>query len=61
MSIEFLHGEPLRSEDVRVLRVALEHLKSVQTNDPRIRAIVARYWPHLLSKLPSLPKSNTAH
>ncbi|HEX3502796.1 MAG TPA: hypothetical protein VHU22_05350 [Xanthobacteraceae bacterium] len=51
MPIEFLHGRPLNREEVRVIHVALEHLDSVETNDPRIRAIVARNWPHLLSKL----------
>jgi hypothetical protein len=53
MPIEFLHGPPLRPEELRVIRVALEHLDSVETNDPRIRAIVARNWPHLLTKLQS--------
>jgi hypothetical protein len=42
MPIEYLHGRPLKPEEIRVVRVALEHLRSVQTNDPRIRALVAR-------------------
>jgi hypothetical protein len=51
MPIEFLHGPPFKPEEIRVIRVALEHLESIETNDPRIRALVVRNWPHLLSKL----------
>jgi hypothetical protein len=58
MPIEFLHGRPLKPEEVRVIRVALEQLDSVETNDPEIRALVARNWPHLLSKLPPPHKSH---
>jgi hypothetical protein len=40
MPIEYLHGRPLKSEEVRVIHVALQLLGSVKTHDPRIRALV---------------------
>jgi hypothetical protein len=42
MPIEYLHGRSLKPEEIRVVSVALEHLDWVETNDPRIREIVAR-------------------
>jgi hypothetical protein len=43
----------LEPNELRVIRVALGRLSSIEANDPRIRAIVARNRPHLLSKLPA--------
>jgi hypothetical protein len=52
MAIEFLRGRPLEPEVLQLIRVALEHLDTIETDDAEVRALVARNWPHLLSKLP---------
>jgi hypothetical protein len=52
MPIEFFHGRPLEPEELEIIRAALEKLDSLEGIDPELRAIVARNWPHLLSKLP---------
>jgi hypothetical protein len=52
MPIEFFHGRPLEPEELGIIRGALEKLDSLEGIDPELRVIVARNWPHLLSKLP---------
>jgi hypothetical protein len=50
--IEFLHGLPLSPEDLEMIRQQIEALDDIGAVDDEIRGIVARNWPHLLSKLP---------
>jgi hypothetical protein len=52
MPIEFLHGRPLSPEELEMIRRKIEALDDIGAVDGEIRAIVARNWPHLLSKLP---------
>ncbi len=52
MSIEFLHGRPLSPEELEMLRQQIEEdFDNIAEVDDEIRGIVARNWPHLLSKL----------
>jgi hypothetical protein len=53
MSAEFLHGRPLSPEELEMLRQQIEEgFDNIAEVDDEIRGIVARNWPHLLSKLP---------
>ena len=53
MSVEFLHGRPLSPEELEMIRQQIEKgFNNITEVDPEIRGIVARDWPHLLSKLP---------
>jgi hypothetical protein len=52
MPIEFLHGRPLSPEDLEMIRRQVEEFEVIGVVDDEIRGIVARNWPHLLSKLP---------
>jgi hypothetical protein len=53
MPIEFLHGRPLAPEELENIRQQIESgFDTIEAIDPEIRGIVARNWPHLLSKLP---------
>jgi hypothetical protein len=53
MPIEFLHGRPLSPEELEMIRRQIEEgFDNIAEVDPEIRGIVARNWPHLLSKLP---------
>jgi hypothetical protein len=52
MPMEFLHGRPLSPEDLERIRREIETFDSIDVIDDEIRGIVARNWPHLLSKLP---------
>jgi hypothetical protein len=50
--MEFLHGRPLSPEDLERIRLEIEAFDDIGAVDDEIRGIVARNWPHLLSKLP---------
>jgi hypothetical protein len=52
MPIEFLHGRPLSPDDLEMIRRQVEEFEVIGAVDDEIRGIVARNWPHLLSKLP---------
>jgi hypothetical protein len=53
MPIEFLHGRPLSPEELEMIRQQIEEgFDNLAEVDGEIRGIVARNWPHLLSKLP---------
>jgi hypothetical protein len=52
MPIEFLHGRPLSPEELEMIRREIEAFDRIGAVDDEIRGIVARNWPHLLSKLP---------
>ena len=52
MPIEFLHGRPLSPEELEMIRQQIEASDDIGAVDDKIRGIVARNWPHLLSKLP---------
>jgi hypothetical protein len=52
MPMEFLHGQPLSPEELELIREQIEALDDIAAVDDEIRGIVARNWPHLLSKLP---------
>jgi len=52
MPMEFLHGRPLSPEDLEKIRLEIESFDNIDVIDDEIRGIVARNWPHLLSKLP---------
>ena len=53
MPIEFLHGLPLGPEELQIIRRQIEEgSNNIADVDDEIRGIVARNWPHLLSKLP---------
>src|SRR5712671_555850 len=53
MPMEFLHGRPLSPEDLEMIRRQIEEgFEVIGAVDDEIRGIVARNWPHLLSKLP---------
>jgi hypothetical protein len=53
MPTEFPHGRPLSNEDLEMLRRQIkEGFDNVAHVNDEIRGIVARNWPHLLSKLP---------
>jgi hypothetical protein len=53
MRIEFLHGRPLSPEELEIIRRQIEGgFEVIAAVDDEIRGIVARNWPHLLSKLP---------
>jgi len=43
---------PLSPEDFEVIRREIESFDNIDVVDDEIRGIVARNWPHLLSKLP---------
>jgi len=52
-SVEFLHGRPLSPEELEMLRQQIEEsFDNITEVDDEIRGIVARNWPHQLSKLP---------
>jgi len=51
MPIEVLHGHPLSADDLEMLREQIEAFDDIGAVDDEIRGIVARNWPHLLSKL----------
>lgn len=58
MPIEFLHGRPLEPDELELIRLQLESgFDSIAEIDPELRGIVARNWPHLLSKLPPEQKN----
>jgi hypothetical protein len=50
--MEFLQGRPLGPEELEGLRLAIEAVDEIEAADDEIRGIVARNWPHLLSKFP---------
>jgi hypothetical protein len=52
MAMESLHGRPLGAEELQSIRTELERISSIAVVDFELRGIVARNWPHLLSKLP---------
>jgi hypothetical protein len=53
MPVEFLHGRPLTTDELEIIRQQIEEgFDNLAEVDPEIRGIVARNWPHLLSKLP---------
>ena len=52
MPMEFLNGRPLSPEELEMIRQQIEALDDIGAVDDEIRGIVARNWPHLLSKLP---------
>ena len=53
MPVEFLHGRPLSPEELELIRRQIEQgFEVIGAVDDEIRGIVARNWPHLLSKLP---------
>jgi hypothetical protein len=53
MPVEFLHGRALSPEELEMLRQQIEDgFENIAEVDDEIRGIVARNWPHLLSKLP---------
>ena len=52
MPMEFLHDRPLGPEELEMIRRELESMDGIGAVDDEIRGIVARNWPHLLSKLP---------
>jgi hypothetical protein len=52
MAIEFLHGRPLSPDDLGTIRREIGSFDDIGVVDDEIRGIVARNWPHLLSKLP---------
>jgi hypothetical protein len=52
MPMEFLNGRPLSPEELEMIRRKLESSDDIAAVDDEIRGIVARNWPHLLSKLP---------
>ena len=52
MPVEFLHGRPLSAEELELIRRQIEQgFEVIGAVDDEIRGIVARHWPHLLSKL----------
>jgi hypothetical protein len=53
MPIEFLYGRPLSPEDLERIRREIEAFDDIGAVSGEIHGIVARNWPHLLSKLPS--------
>lgn len=53
MPVEFLHGRPLSGEELEMIRQQIEEgFDNITEVDAEIRSIVARNWPHLLSRLP---------
>jgi len=51
--MEFLHGRPLSPEEWEMLRQQIEEgYDNITEVDDELRGIIARNWPHLLSKLP---------
>ena len=51
--MKFLHGRPLSPEELEMIRRQIEEgAEVIAAVDDEIRGIVARNWPHLLSKLP---------
>ena len=52
MPMEFLNGRPLSPEELEMIRQQIEALDDIGAVDDEIRGIVARNWPHLLSRLP---------
>jgi hypothetical protein len=52
MPIAYLHGLELKPEDLEMIRAYVDESETIDAIDPEIRAIVARRWPHLLSKQP---------
>jgi hypothetical protein len=56
MPTEYLDGQPLSPEELEAIRMQLEAgFDTIDAVHPDIRGIVARNWPHLLSKLPAEP------
>jgi hypothetical protein len=54
MPVEFLHGRPLSREELEMIRQRIdEGFDNIAEADDEIRGIVARNWPHPLSKLPA--------
>ena len=52
MPFEFLHGRPLSLDELEMIRREIEAFDDIGAVDDEIRGIVARNWPHLLSRLP---------
>jgi len=53
MPTEYLHGRPLRPQDLEMIRRQIEEgFDNIAEVDDEIRGIVVRNWPHLLAKLP---------
>ena len=53
MQMEFLHGRALSPQELELIRRQIEEgFEVIGVVDNEIRGIVARNWPHLLSKLP---------
>jgi hypothetical protein len=53
MPIDFLHGRPLSPEELEMIRQQIEEgFDNIAVVDDEIRGILARNWPHLLSKFP---------
>jgi hypothetical protein len=50
--MEFLQRRPLSPEELEMLLQQIEEFDHIGAVDPEIRGIVARNWPHQLSKLP---------
>ena len=50
--MEFFGGRRLSPDDLETIRREIEALDSLDVVDDGLRGIVARNWPHLLSKLP---------
>jgi len=47
-----LNGRPLSPEELEMIRREIEAFDDIGAVSDEIRGIVARNWPHLLSKLP---------
>jgi hypothetical protein len=53
VTIEFLHGRPLKPDELEMIRLQIESgFDDISAVDPEIRGIVERNWSHLLAKLP---------
>jgi hypothetical protein len=52
MPMEFLHGRPLSSEELDMIRKQIEDMDDITAIDDEVRGIVERNWPHLVAKLP---------
>jgi hypothetical protein len=46
MPIEFLHGRPLKPEELEMIRLQIESgFEDITAVDPEVRGIVERNWP----------------
>jgi hypothetical protein len=56
MATEFFRGRALTPKELDMMREQIEiwhdEIREEIKVDPELRGIVARHWPHLLSKLP---------